>query len=68
MEIVLATHNLHKVREIRDMLKEKELKDVDVLSLSNFPDYKLPEETAETFLDNAILKAEHAAKELVGFS
>ena len=57
MELVIATHNLHKVREIRDMLKE--LKALDVLSLHNYPDYHLPEETGETFMDNASLKAEH---------
>lgn len=62
MELVLATHNLHKVREIREMLKG--LEHLDVLSLLNFPDYALPEETGETFMDNAVLKAEHAAKTL----
>ncbi|MFQ5444884.1 MAG: RdgB/HAM1 family non-canonical purine NTP pyrophosphatase [Waddliaceae bacterium] len=62
MDLVLATHNLHKIREIREMLKE--IKHLDVLSLSSFPDYKLPEETGETFLENATLKAEHAAQAL----
>lgn len=62
MELVIATHNLHKVREIREMLKD--LKHVDVLSLHNFPDYELPEETGNTFEENARLKAEHAAKTL----
>lgn len=62
MEIVLATHNLHKVREFRDMFKS--LPHIDVLSLLNFPNYKLPEETGSTFEENAILKAEHAAKAL----
>lgn len=62
MELVIATHNLHKVREIREMLKQ--VKGVDVLSLLNFPDYELPEETGVTFEENAKLKAEHAAKAL----
>ena len=62
MEIVLATHNLHKIREIRAMLKG--IGNIDIFSLSNFPDYKLPEETGETFEENAKLKAEHAAKTL----
>jgi len=62
MELVLATHNLHKVREIREMLKG--LKHIDVLSLLNFPDYELPEETGTTFEENAGLKADHAAKAL----
>jgi len=62
MQIVLATHNLHKIREIREMLKP--LKNLDILSLSNFPDYQLPEETGSTFEENAAIKAEHAAKAL----
>ncbi len=62
MELVLATHNLHKIREIREMLKE--IKGIDVISLRNFPDYQLPEETGETFAENAVLKAKHAAKNL----
>ena len=62
MELVLATHNLHKIREIREMLKE--IKHLDVISLLSFPEYQLPEETGDTFLENATLKAEHAAKAL----
>jgi XTP/dITP diphosphohydrolase len=62
MEIVLATHNLHKVREFREMFKG--LKNIDLISLLNFPDYHLPEETGKTFFENAVLKAEHASKEL----
>lgn len=62
MEIVLATHNLHKVREFREMLKS--LKNIDVISLLNFPNYYLPEETGTTFCENAVFKAEHACKTL----
>ncbi len=62
MQIVLATHNLHKIREFREMLKP--LKGFDVLSLTQFPNYNLPEETGKTFEDNAVLKAVDAAKAL----
>ena len=62
MEIVLATHNLHKVREFRDMFKS--LPHVELISLQSFQDYIAPEETGATFRENAILKAEHAAKSL----
>ncbi len=62
MELILATHNLHKIREIREMFKD--LKHIDVLSLLNFPDYQLPEETGATFKENAGIKADHAAKAL----
>jgi len=60
--IVIATNNLHKIREFREMLAK--IKGLDVLSLKNFPDFKeLPEEGA-TFEDNARIKAVHAAKSL----
>ncbi len=62
MEIVIASHNLHKIREFRDMLKP--FKHIDVHSLLNFPNYNLPEETGTTFKENAILKAVDAAKAL----
>lgn len=62
MEIVIASKNLHKMREFRDMLKS--FKHIDVLSILNFPHYELPGETGNTFKDNAILKATHAAASL----
>lgn len=62
MEILLASHNLHKLREFRDMFKS--LSHIELISLHQFNDYTLPEETGETFQENAILKAEHAAKHL----
>lgn len=62
MELILATHNLHKVREFRDMLRT--LPQLDLISLVQFPDYQLPEETGKSFKENAELKALHAAKKL----
>lgn len=62
MELIIATHNLHKIREFRDMFKV--FKHIELLSLHHFPHYKLPEETGSTFEQNAILKAEDAAKSL----
>ncbi|MEI8125015.1 MAG: RdgB/HAM1 family non-canonical purine NTP pyrophosphatase [Parachlamydiaceae bacterium] len=62
MEIVLATTNLHKIREFRDMLKRLDF--LDVLTLLNFPDYVPPPETELTFAGNAHLKALHAAATL----
>jgi XTP/dITP diphosphohydrolase len=62
MELVIATHNLHKVREIREMLKN--LPQLDILSLLNFPDYDLPPETGKSFEENASLKAKHASNAL----
>lgn len=62
MELVLATTNMHKIREIREMLKP--LKHFDVLSLLNFPDYIPPAETGDTFEENATIKAVHAGAAL----
>lgn len=62
MELLIATTNVHKIREFRDMLKS--LPNIDVLSLHQFPDYIAPDETGALFQENAALKAEHAAKKL----
>lgn len=62
MKFIIASRNVHKIREIRAMLKGK--KDWDVFSLIDFPNYQQPEETGKTFEENAILKATHAAKAL----
>lgn len=62
MEIVIASGNLHKIREFREMLKP--LKSIDLLSLLNFPHYQPPPEDGKTFQENAMRKAEHAAQAL----
>lgn len=62
IELVIASTNMHKIREFRSMLKA--FPNLDVLSLSDFPDYEPPEETGKTFEENAILKAVQAAKQL----
>lgn len=62
IELVIASTNIHKVREFRSLLKP--FSGFDILSLSDFPHYTPPEETGKTFEENAILKAEHAAKAL----
>lgn len=62
MEIVIASKNLHKIREYRDLMKQ--FTKFDILTLMNFPDYQpLPEE-ASSFKDNATGKGIHAAKTL----
>lgn len=62
MKLVIATHNIHKIRECRAILKTN--KSLDLLSLHDFPQYHLPEETGSSFEENATLKAVHAAKNL----
>lgn len=62
MEIVIASKNLHKIREIKAILKPQY--PFDFLSLLDFPDYPSPEETGATFEENAFIKATHATKAL----
>ncbi|HET6654806.1 MAG TPA: non-canonical purine NTP pyrophosphatase, partial [Gammaproteobacteria bacterium] len=54
--LVIATGNRGKLAEIRELLSG-----VDVLAQSEF-DLQSAEETGLTFVENAILKARHAAK------
>lgn len=62
MEIVIASTNVHKIREFRSLLKS--LKHFDVLSLVDFPSYTPLEETGKTFEEIVSTKAVHAAKAL----
>ena len=62
MELVVASKNIHKIREFRSMLKE--YKQFDVLSLLDFPSYQPPEEEGSSFEEIASNKALHAAKAL----
>ncbi len=62
MEIVIASSNLHKIREFREMCKL--LKNIDFLSLKHFPNYVAIEETGNTLIENATLKAVHASQVL----
>lgn len=64
MEILIASNNVHKIREFREMFKTLGRNDIDVLSLHQFPDYIPLEEIHETFQENALDKARHAAKAL----
>ena len=62
LQLVIATSNVHKIREIKSILSQ--YTHFDILSLRDFPDYVAPEETGSTFEENAILKAVHSAKTL----
>lgn len=62
MEIILATLNLHKMREFKQIFKA--FPQIELLSLNDFQGYIPPEEEGKTFEENALLKATHAAKAL----
>lgn len=54
-ELVLASHNAGKLRELQALLGDS----VKIRSISEFTDIE-PEETGLTFIENAILKARYA--------
>lgn len=62
MEIIIASKNLHKIREFREMFKS--IKGFDIASLMNFPEYIPPPETGSTFKENALIKARDVSKKL----
>lgn len=57
--VLLATRNKGKVAEFELLLSEFGVK---ILTLDDFPELQEVEETGETFLENAMLKASYAAK------
>lgn len=59
MQIVLATKNPKKAKEIREILKGLK---VEFLSLKNFPEIKEIEEKGRSFSENATRKAREVAR------
>ena len=53
MDLLLATRNLHKVREFREILG----RNFKLFDLTVFPEIVIPEETGRTLEENATLKA-----------
>lgn len=62
MKLIIATHNPHKVQEIKHLLHHHD--DFEVLSLDDIAYTHEVEESAKTFEGNAILKAETIMKDL----
>ncbi len=60
-KLILATNNLHKVGEFRQMLAATPLAGVEILSLKDYADYQAPDEDGDSFLANATIKARAAA-------
>lgn len=54
MKIIIASHNIHKMEEMKVMLKNLS---VDVITLDNFPEIGEIPETGKTLEENALLKA-----------
>ena len=60
-KVIIATNNKGKVKDFQSLFTPM---GVEVTSLHDFPGIEEIEETGTTFEENAILKAEHLAKEL----
>ena len=58
-KIVLASNNIHKIKEFMEILDH-----VEILTLSDIEYLEEIEETGETFLDNALIKASTISKYL----
>ncbi len=56
-KIVLATRNKDKIKEIKNIFKILDLKDVELLTISDFANVPEVEEDGKTLKDNAIKKA-----------
>lgn len=63
--LVLATHNPHKVVELRRILADADLGDVEIVGVDAFPGLPDVAETGVTFAENALLKA-HAVAAATG--
>jgi XTP/dITP diphosphohydrolase len=63
--LVIASLNIHKIQEIKSIIGH--LPFLDLMSLRDFPNYTPPPETGNTFEENAIIKATHAALALNKF-
>ncbi len=55
-ELLVATNNAGKVRELSQLLNDFPLR---LRLLGEFPDVEEAEETGETFVENAVIKARH---------
>lgn len=58
-QVILASNNKHKIKEFREMFKEYE-----ILSLEDIGFLEEIEETGNTFLENALIKAQTISKHL----
>jgi len=58
--LVIATHNRKKAGEMVTILSRR-FPWLEILTLADFPGAPEPEETGETYSDNAVIKAESAA-------
>ncbi len=56
MDVLFASHNEHKAKEIRDILEGTS---INLVTLKDLSDLDLVPETGETFTENALIKAKY---------
>ncbi len=61
MKLLLATRNASKLVELRRIVSDAGLEGIDVLGLSDVPEFPEAPETGATFAENALAKARDAA-------
>jgi XTP/dITP diphosphohydrolase len=61
----IASANQGKIREFKTLLKS--IKNLDIVSMRDYPNYTPPEETGTTFEENAIIKALDFSKFIKGY-
>lgn len=59
-KIVIATNNQHKIKELGEILCDYPF---EFVSLRDFPAQEPPDETGDTYLDNALIKARAACSD-----
>lgn len=62
MEIVLASQNVHKIREFRAIFKN--LTTIELFTLRDFPSYEPTKPNGSSFQENAEIKAKNASQAL----
>lgn len=65
LELLVATKNAGKVKELGELLKDLPVR---LLGLNDFPNTIEPEETGATFNENAVLKAKSYARQTGGWA
>lgn len=61
MQWIFATHNTHKFEEMRALASKE---GITLHSLSQWPDLQSPDESAPTFVENALIKARYTRHQL----
>jgi non-canonical purine NTP pyrophosphatase (RdgB/HAM1 family) len=59
MKLCIASHNVHKIKEIKQIFNHH---NIDLVSLKDLNDFEEVIESGHTFFDNAYLKAYHFSK------